>query len=596
MKRLSVLTYVFVWLTMPSALGQQVFYVSPTGIGDGLSQSNPASLESVRQKVQTAVRKMTGDIVVNLLGGRYDLTSTWELTASDGGNNGFNVIYKAMPGQKPVISGGQDISGGWMPTNIKGIYSKNVGTSADSRQLYVNFVRAIRARSTDASGWSESGDGYNCPETVASWGNITSVEVVSYKEWKCHRGPIASVSGTHVVMAQPYWNNLHKQYDGPPVWIENAFELLDSEGEWYLNHSTGIIYYKPRNREDMNTAVVILPRLETLIRGSNVSNLQFKGITFSYATWLFPNSNTGFPNLQADAIYSGEGKRGLQIPGNIVFDHAKNIVFDSDCFMHLGVTGLQLYTGCQNCTVRNCFFTDISASGISLGNITTPNPSDADLVKDNTIDNNLITAIGEEYKGCVGIFVGYTDHTVITHNEVCNVPYTGISVGWGWSHSLSSLRNNHIDNNYVHGFIKALRDAGGIYTLSNQPNSTCSFNFIDNYTDPPSHGFWNGLYFDEGTEGYTINSNVIIVPQARDIPWIGFQSVGSKSYNNNADNNYTNRDTTIIPNRQPASYTVSGTDRKVTNTSTNTHFVPDLNWPPEAYEIIKNAGRRSLKN
>jgi hypothetical protein len=149
---------------------------------------------------------------------------------------------------------------------------------------------------------------------------------------------------------------------------------------------TGTLYYKPRVGENMKNAVVILPRLETLISGTNTNNIQFKGITFSYAIWLLPNSLYGFPCGQADNIKS------LQMPGNIRFDHSSNFHFEDNNFTHLGVTGLQLYLGCKNNIIKNIIFNDISGSAISLGSVTKLDSTKIDLVKDNVVSNNLISS------------------------------------------------------------------------------------------------------------------------------------------------------------------------------------------------------------
>ena len=72
------------------ALGQQpaaaavqyTFYASPTGSGTTCSLAAPCSLTGARDKVRTVNAAMTGDIVVNLRGGTYALTSTFALTAN----------------------------------------------------------------------------------------------------------------------------------------------------------------------------------------------------------------------------------------------------------------------------------------------------------------------------------------------------------------------------------------------------------------------------------------------------------------------------------------------------------------------------------
>ena len=75
-------------------------------------------------------------------------------------------------------------------------------------------------------------------------------------------------------------------------------------GEWYLNRSTGMLYYIPRPGEDMAAAEVELPILQVLVEGSGdlehpVSNMRFEGLTFSHATWLGPSGSDGYVSDQS---------------------------------------------------------------------------------------------------------------------------------------------------------------------------------------------------------------------------------------------------------------------------------------------------------
>lgn len=150
-------------------------------------------------------------------------------------------------------------------------------------------------------------------------------------------------------MKTPCWTNGNRDsyaLIGTPTWVENAYELLDSEGEWYLNRSTGYLYYKPRANENISTATIIMPTLETLVSGAGtyatpLHNVQFYGITFAYATWLWPNTNDGYIPLQAGMLHYGS-HGGNQIndlyktPGNVTFSAVNNIRLERNVFTHLG--------------------------------------------------------------------------------------------------------------------------------------------------------------------------------------------------------------------------------------------------------------------
>ncbi|MCH5597836.1 hypothetical protein [Niabella ginsengisoli] len=83
-------------------------------------------------------------------------------------------------------------------------------------------------------------------------------------------------------------------------------------------------------------------------------------------------------------------------------------------------------------------------------------------------------------------------------------------MGWGWSPKPNVMKNNKVLANKIHHFGKQNYDCAGIYTLSAQPGSVISNNYIDSiykapYAHLPSHWFY--LYTDEGSSYITIKDN-----------------------------------------------------------------------------------------
>ncbi len=435
-----------------SAAVQYTFYASSTGSGTTCSLASPCSLTGVQTKIRTVNAAMTGDIVVNLRGGTYTLTSTFALTSADSGNNGWTVIYQNYTGEIPVLSGGTATTG-WTSTGVNNIWQSNVGTSLQTRQLYFNGVRGIRAKGGTLPGAVDTFLGHTTTDsTLVTYGNISDMEFVYNKAWLQGRCGVQSITGASspwtVTMKQPCYTMLNgpRSNDGVdnPSWMENAFEFLDAEGEWYLNRTTGYLYYKPRVGESMTSPPIVVATLETLISGtgtfaSPIHNITFKGITFSYATWLEPNGNNGFPEIQANTRVPGSKPYsyggGYDTPplANLTFSRANFIKFERNIFTHLGGAALNFENGSQSNTVVGNLISDISSNGIMLGNTSVedhhPTPTLTAVTKDNTISNNYIHDIGVEYKGAVGIWTGYTENTLIQHNEITNTPYSGISIG-----------------------------------------------------------------------------------------------------------------------------------------------------------------------
>lgn len=511
-----------------SAATQATYYVSPSG-----SDSNPGTLdapfrtiEKARDVVRTINSNMTGDIYVYLRGGTYALTSTLAFTQIDSGMNGYNVIYKNYLNEAPVISGGTTITGWTLYDAGKNIYRASVPSTLETRQLYVNGIRATRARSTGGlTGAVRNATGYTTTDTnMQNWGNKGDIEFVYDVIWTQQRIGVSTISGTTITMDQPAFDMATKHTNGVkadlPTYMENAYELLDLEGEWYLDRTAHYIFYKPRTGENMSTAASVAAALETLVSGtgtlaSPIHNIQFYGIAFSYATWLRPNGTEGFAEMQANVcvnpndIPAEDTGNWVTTPSNIAFNAAKSIRFERSKFTHLGAGGISFINGSQDNLIIGNEFTDISGSAITLGTSGDDHPAANAIIKNNDITNNYIHNIGAEYKGAVGILVFYTDDTNIAHNLITDLPYAAISVGWGWGgkdfvNNPTPSQNNKIQYNNVNDIMKYLYDGGGIYTLGAQPGTVISGNVV--YDQRNEFG---AIYLDEGSRYINVNNNIV---------------------------------------------------------------------------------------
>ena len=87
-------------------------------------------------------------------------------------------------------------------------------------------------------------------------------------------------------------------------WVENAYELLTQPGQFYLDGTAGSLYYMPRSGEDLATADVELPVLETLVSLSGTpghlapQNDTDPAVTYT-GTWAY-DSSRGFGDLDDD--------------------------------------------------------------------------------------------------------------------------------------------------------------------------------------------------------------------------------------------------------------------------------------------------------
>lgn len=524
---------------------QTDLYVSPSGSDHNQgSRSRPfKTLERAQQAVRDLNTHMRADITVNLAGGTYELSHALTLTAADSGTNGHQVIWRAEPGQTPVISGGKQVFGWHQVDSAHNIWEAAVPADLTSRQLYVNGTRATRAVSTALpAGSAATSTGFTVPgDALQAVRNPAHLEFVFHTlNWAQQRCDAAAISGTAtqtlITMKQPCWNTIHLSTVGGgsaglPTYIENDYSFLDQPGEWYLDQASHRVYYIPRTGENLRTASVIAPDVQNLVIGAGTAgaplhDMTFQGITFAYSTWLQPSGNDGFPEIQADLTLaplggpnwegtdgtpSGTGAFGGQaqmMPDAVELHSARHIQLIRNTFTHLGAAGLGLDQGSQHNTVSGNVFTDISGNGLQVGTVANPTQADPNLVdSDNTVTNNYVHNVAAEYQGGVGMFFGYVHNTLIAHNEVADLPYSGISLGWGWGYPSTvptSQGGNRVEDNYIHDIMKLLVDGAAVYSLGSQPGSVISGNYVKN-----QNNLFGSLYLDQGSTGWAVDDNVV---------------------------------------------------------------------------------------
>jgi hypothetical protein len=548
-------------------------YVSPAG-----KDSNPGTKDKPVRTLQhatalavAAMQKATGDVTISLAGGTYRLTQPLDLDPADSGINGHNIVFEAAPGARPIISGGVRITGWKLVNSAKDIWSAKVPADVKgARQLYIDGVRATRTRGRLPVALTMTPTGYTAADdTMASWKHPAWLEFVytggnsvwsehgeGLGSWTQPRCPVASIEGTTITMQQPCWNNSTKRVMLPsgertanlvgpmsvgkePTYVENAFELLGTPGQFFLDRDTSTIYYTPRADENLAIADVELPVLQSLIDATGtaanpVHNIVFKGLQFSYATWLGPNGPNGFSEIQAGYQVTGpEGyaRQGLcklvpdgmcpfgdwtKEPGNVRFAFAHDIRFERDAFVHLGATGLDLGEGAQNDAVEGSVFTDISGNGLELASVNAPlAPPDA-FATGNRIDNNLFEDVGAEYRGGIAIVIGYASHTLVSHNQIDQLPYASMSIGWGgWPDKIrmagqaNNSEFNKISDNLIHNEMLVLSDGGGIYTQGLTGKSLADGERVSGNVVYNQYSSGHAIYTDNGGSMITISGNVM---------------------------------------------------------------------------------------
>lgn len=625
-----LLTYSLVFAPQKAqAAVQATFYVSPAG-----NDSNPGTfsspfktLERARDAVRAINGNMTGDIIVYLRGGTYTLDAPFELTAEDSGSNGYSIVYQNYADEEPVISGGYEVTGWTLHDATKNIYRAYVGTDFYSRDLFVDGERATRARSeknpagftlNDAYGFDLPSSGFYA--NMGSWGNVSDIELHQTNQWTHQSGSIDRIENNTIIMKQPFWQTAsHFREFGVglayPQYIENAYELLDEEGEWYLNRTDGYLYYKPFATQNINTSEFILGRLEKLIDGNSTGslddilhNVNFIGLTFAHTTFMGPLTNVGYAEHQAgitfvnDLYYVyGYGNKDTLSPAALDFRFSKSIYIGGCTVEHIGACGVGFKLGSQFNAIEYNTFRDIGINGINIGDVhydegftglnelgmTDRNPTDPRcIIFGNNVSNNTITRVGANFQGGVGIFAGFVKYTTIDHNTIYDIPYTGISVGYGWgyadeyaNYNPAAIGYNSITYNRIYNLLnKDVIDGGGIYTLGQADGSIIKYNYISGQNAP--YGY---IYLDSGTSYYTIQENVLSSENGSYKHWFVAQDNMKEpplfiwAHDNDVQYNYYYEDLSVF--KTPNS-----------NIVTNNIRVRNNNWDAHALDIMACAG------
>ena len=541
---------------------------------DGTRQSPKATLTSAlrqaREWRRTEDNRIQGGITIYMEGGTYAFHEPVFIRPEDSGTKESPTIIRSVGDEKVILSGGISIKG-WKKQGkvwVADVPAFN-GRPLDFRQLWVNGKKAVRARDVEdfekmnrICSVDEKNEILYVPAVsirrlIDNKGNLKAkyAEMVLHQMWCVANLRIRSVEvqgdSAAIRFHQPEsriqfehpWPRPMVTTDGhnSAFYLTNARELQDVPGEWYHDIDARKVYYYPREGEKMQEAEVIVPAVETLVRVEGtldrpVCHIRFEKITFSYTTWMRP-SEKGHVPLQA-GMYLTDGYRIDPKMQRNYLNHpldnqgwlgrpaaavrvvaARQIDFERCRFEHLGSTGLDYEEAVQGGVVRGCLFHDIAGNGLLVGSFSPAahethlpyDPADRrEVCTQQQINNCYFTEIGNEDWGCLAIAAGYVGDVNIEHNEISEVPYSGISLGWGWTQTVNCMRNNRVHANLIHHYAKHMYDVAGIYTLGSQPKSYVTENCVHSiykpgYVHDPNHWFY--LYTDEGSSFITVRDN-----------------------------------------------------------------------------------------
>ena len=329
-----------------------------------------------------------------------------------------------------------------------------------------------------------------------------------------------------------------------------------------------------------------------------IHDIEFRGLSFQYATWLAPSAG-GYLDNQAGVLWDAVTHLPIQIPGAVAVRRGQRIRFDGNSFSHLGGAGVQLGDGTRDSDLIGNTFDDLSGGAISVGEVDDYYLTDAlaagpdRMTSGITIQNNAATHTGIDYHDTVAIWVGNARTTAIEHNLVAHTAYTGISVGWGWGwtaacdaqaaarpgepcrRGTSYNGGNKILANRVYDVMRTLVDGGPIYTLGSQAvvggvTPALTGNVVSDATS-----CFHMIYHDEGSSYWRTYDNAVYNTGCH---WLGIWEPTAHDIVAGGDGpNYTDN---------PQAASDDGTNDSIATPT----LVPLGTWPTDLAAILASAG------
>ncbi len=598
MKRLLAIGLLFGATLSLSA--QTELHVSPTAAknGKGTLDAPFNTIEAAKRKVAKINKNMSDDIVVYLHGGTYPISTPISFGVADSGTNGHTITYKAYKDETPQLCGGVKVTG-WERVDGN-VYKASLDRDTKLRTLFVNG-RRMRMAGTNKpidgiSDWGEftvtgdepwafgAGKGIDgvkfSSKDVRIYQNPEDVELIQNNVWTekilCIRDIEQIADVTILKFQQPYgaiatnmaWAGKIK-YDKQFV-VRNAYELLDSEGEFYFNRATKTLYYYSSG-EDMSTAEVIAPASEGLLKiegkstSERVKNLSFEGLTFSNDHWklMEVEGSYAFAGIQSIGLaykfvpggnWHPTEYSSCDVPrGTIDVKSAEKISFKRNRFEGLAsATVINMVNDVKDCNVVGNYFHDLLGNAVNVGHPQHYKIGDGPLYGAGVeglceriyVENNYLRNVSIDFRQLEGMTAFFVADVHFDHNDIANTAYGAMTIGWWWGNSeiepSKVAKNNSMSFNKAGNSHLALKDGGILYFLGEQPGTVCEGNYI-------FHGP-RCIYPDDGSAGLSIKNNVVINNYAKSDFWLhiwrfachDIVSDGNYVKDNNVKNNGTN--------------------------------------------------------
>lgn len=520
-------------------MGSYDLVVSPDG-NDNNSGTVDAPLktfERAKELLKSVNAPADQTVTVWFREGTYLIENTVEFTSADKSN----VLYRSYPDEEVVFTGSKEISGNWTETTVNGVTAFVTDMTVESDEDYFRslfkdgkrlsrpnypkegLLKIVDPKTDEAmvpdyneTFFTNSAVFYAHKQDIIDFSNPQDVAVRIMHFWCDDLLPLHSVDTATGRVETQKPTAMTVRVDDNYV-FENVKEALCQPGEWYLDRSEGKLYYIPEDGDTVENTVLYAGETEKLLTVNDCENITFRSINFEQTDWdyigktdgtfnnEFPSTHPLFENLNYNSNHT---QAAFDTPAAINISASDGINFVNCVFKNISYTALKFESASQNCTIESSEFEEIGANAIFIhGDFVVPATTANIDVKD-----CHITRYGRIFNNAIGVLLTHAINCEISHNEIHEGWYTGVSVGWNWGYADNPTNGIKICNNLIYDIGNGwLSDMGGIYTLGIQPDTVISGNVIhDVGCDEGAYGYggW-GIYLDEGSSFMLVEKNLV---------------------------------------------------------------------------------------
>lgn len=438
-------------LCSTSLFAQTSFYVAPNG--NDASQGTKKKPFASISKAVTEARKISGNVDVFLKEGTFYLDRPIVFTPEDSRKESEKLTIKNFDNQKVTISGSEVLNLKWKPYK-NGIWQAKVSQNHIFDQLFVNGKLQLMARYPNFNPTAQYYNGFAADavskERASLWKSPAGgyVHALHSSKWGDYHYLIKGKDEKGELVLEGGWQNnrqmgMHNEYR----FVENIFEELDTNNEWFYDKETKTLYYYPPKGLNIKKAKFEIPQIAHLLefRGSEtkpIKNINIEGVTLTQTLRTFMDNKE--PLLRSDwTIYRG---------GTVLYDGAVNCLLKNCTLTNLGSNAVFFNNYNRNCEVSGCLISEIGASAfcfvgdpnavrspsfhyyqfVPLSEIDrTPGPKTNNYPADCKVYDNLMFNLGTVEKQSAGVQLSMCQNITVSHNTIYDIPRAGVNVNEG---------------------------------------------------------------------------------------------------------------------------------------------------------------------